>query len=88
VIGLARRAPVAEIFREIPWSSPDVLGVTRARLSGAGCEAEILAPSYDVDRPEDLARLAAELKSRNPSDPDYPAATAAALAFLSTGGGR
>lgn len=88
VIGLTRRAPVAEIFRNIPWSSPEVLAVTRARLSGAGCDAAILAPSYDVDRPEDVARLAADLAGRNPSDPDYPAATAAALAFFSTGGGR
>jgi hypothetical protein len=85
---LSSGAPVSEAFREIPWSSPDVLEVTRARLLAAGCDAAILAPSYDVDRPEDLARLAADVASRDPSEPDYPAATAAALASICAGGGR
>jgi rSAM/selenodomain-associated transferase 1 len=87
-IGLSHAAPVSEVFREIPWSSAEVLEVTRARLSGAGYDAAILAPSYDVDRPEDLAKLAADVASRDPSEPDYPASTAAALASICPGGGR
>ncbi len=87
-IGLSRSAPAAEVFREIPWSSGDVLAVTLARLSDAGRPAVRLAASYDVDRPEDLRRLAADVGARDPSDPDYPSATAAALARLPVGGGR
>ena len=81
-IGLAAAARRAEAFREIPWSSARVLDVTRARLAAAGCRLAALAPSYDVDRPEDLARLRADLSERNPSDPDYPSSTAAALGLL------
>ena len=54
-----RRSP--EIFRDIPWSSGRVLRQTVGRLSAAGLEPVLLEPSYDVDRPEDLERLAVEL---------------------------
>ncbi len=82
-IGLRTGSPFAEVFRDIPWSSASVLRSTLDRLAAAGLRATVLEPSYDVDRPEDLARLAAELARRNPADSDYPRATAEALAALS-----
>jgi hypothetical protein len=84
-IGLRRDAPVQEVFREIPWSSPQVLGVTLERLAGAGLRMALLPGSYDVDRPEDLARLRRDVAAWDPEEPDFPAATAAALS-LTRGG--
>jgi rSAM/selenodomain-associated transferase 1 len=81
-IGLLRSSPVEEVFREVPWSSGEVLAVTLARVAGAGLRAALLPSSYDVDRPEDVARLAADVAARDPGEPDYPSATAAALAAL------
>jgi uncharacterized protein len=85
-IGLDARAPVEEVFRQVPWSSPDVLAVTLERLAAVALSFAVLPASYDVDRPEDLARLAADVAARDPSEPDYPSATAAALAALQRGG--
>jgi rSAM/selenodomain-associated transferase 1 len=81
-IGLHRSVAPAEVFRDIPWSSPSVLRATLDRLSMAGAPASVLAPSYDVDLPEDLARLRRDLASRDPSEADFPRATARALAML------
>ena len=88
VLGLRRDAPVAvdEVFRAIPWSSPDVLAMTLARLAACGVSPAVLAPSYDVDRPEDLERLAADVESRDPAAADFPSATAEVLRSLSRGG--
>ena len=58
-----------------------------AALREAGIEASVLAPSYDVDRPEDLERFRRELSLRDSDDADYPRATAAALAGIRTGRG-
>jgi hypothetical protein len=79
-IGLRREAPLAEVFREIPWSSPGVLAATIRRLSASA--VDVLAPSYDVDRPEDLETLRADIESRDPAAPDFPTATAAVLRSL------
>ncbi|MGE5277586.1 MAG: TIGR04282 family arsenosugar biosynthesis glycosyltransferase [Acidobacteriota bacterium] len=81
-IGLRVGTPVEEVFREIPWSSAEVLSATLGRLSRIGLRFELLPGSFDVDRPEDLARLRAEVDARDPSEPDYPSATAVALASL------
>ena len=81
-IGLRREAPAQEVFRDIPWSSPDVLDATVTRLSGAAAEVAVLAPSFDVDRPEDLATLRADIQSRDPAEADFPRATAAVLRGL------
>lgn len=57
LVALAR--PVAGLFADIPWGGPGVMAWTRERLREAGaCWAE-LAPLWDVDRPEDYARLRA-----------------------------
>jgi hypothetical protein len=84
-IGLARTAPLAEVFRGVPWSTGKLLAATLERLAAAGLRYALLPPFPDVDRPEDLPRLAADLAARDPGEPDYPRATAAALAALAAG---
>ena len=79
-IALAPRAATSAVFRDIPWSSERTLDVTVARAREMGLRAALLAPAYDVDRPEDLQTLARDLARRDPSDEDYPHATARALA--------
>jgi hypothetical protein len=58
LIGLAR-VP-AGLFAGIAWGGPDVLEQTRARLAGLGWRWLELETLWDVDRPEDLARLAGD----------------------------
>ena len=81
-IGLTRRAPAEALFRDIAWSTPAVLKETVARLEGAGVRHRLLDPAYDVDRPEDLERLARDLSRRDPLAEDFPQATARMLAAL------
>ncbi|MGH9399047.1 MAG: TIGR04282 family arsenosugar biosynthesis glycosyltransferase [Thermoanaerobaculia bacterium] len=81
-IALNARVPPAAAFRGVPWSTPEVLAVTRAGLAAAGLNVATLGAAYDVDRPEDLDRLRADLARRDPRAPDYPRATALALAAL------
>lgn len=81
-IALGPRAFPALVFRAVPWSTPEVLASTRARLSGAGLSVTLLEAACDVDRPEDLDRLRADLARRDACAPDYPRATARALAAL------
>lgn len=52
-----RRPPPAVLFRDMPWGSPRVAALTRARLRAAGFGWSELVYGFDVDRPEDLARL-------------------------------
>ena len=44
------------LFRDIPWSSPQVLEVSRERAREAGLAAALLPTWYDVDSFEDLLR--------------------------------
>ena len=81
-VGLSASAPVAEVFRDISWSTPAVLEETVARMRGAGMRFRLLDPAYDVDLPEDLDRLRRDLAARDPREEDYPTATARALAAL------
>ena len=74
------------VFRAVPWSTPRTLAVTRSNLEAAGYAAATLPPSYDVDRPADLARLRQDLEKRDAMAPDFPAATARALRSLSWAG--
>ena len=88
-IGLAPAVPPGDVFRGVPWSSPDVLCETVLRLAALGIRYTLLPPLYDVDRPEDLCRLASDLAGRDPREPDYPRETAAALEALGVrGAGR
>lgn len=59
LLGLARRAP--SLFEEIDWSTESVFAQTLAKIDGAGLSCARLPTHYDVDVPEDLARLEAEL---------------------------
>ena len=58
LVAMAR--PHVDVFRGIAWSTPRVMEQTRARLAGARMAWRELPASWDVDRPEDLARLRAE----------------------------
>ena len=57
LIGLQR--PCAGVFEGIDWSTPQVMAQTRARLTALGLRWSELPTLWDVDRPEDLPRLAA-----------------------------
>jgi glycosyltransferase A (GT-A) superfamily protein (DUF2064 family) len=81
-IALSRDVPAERVFDAIPWSSAAVLDATLARLADAGAAVTVLGAFYDVDRPEDVGRLARDLASRDPGGEDFPAATARALQDL------
>jgi rSAM/selenodomain-associated transferase 1 len=54
---VALRAPHAEPFEDIPWSTPDVLQATVERCAAAGLAVALLDPWRDVDTAADLAAL-------------------------------
>ena len=64
LIGLSRTAP--ELFRHIPWSTPDVLRCTQTKAHALGLTTALLAPQRDVDTIDDVLALIreAELNSR------------------------
>ena len=55
LVGLAR--PDQRLFSNIPWSTAAVMARTRERLSAAAVRWRELPTLWDVDRPEDYARL-------------------------------
>ncbi len=57
--------PHPELFREMPWSSGEVLETTRARIAAAGLELTELDEFVDVDTPADL-ELLAEVLTEHP----------------------
>lgn len=81
-IGLTREIAPEKVFEAIPWSTPAVLEATLDRLAGLGASVSVLDSFYDVDRPEDVGRLARDLASRDPGGEDFPTATARALKEL------
>jgi len=77
LLGLRRALPEGALAG-LPWSAPDTLLHTEARLRALGLRVARCAPHFDVDTPEDLERLR----------PEHAApATHAALARL-RGGSR
>jgi len=58
LIGLSRR--IAGLFGGIEWGSASVMDATRERLRAAGARSRELPTLWDVDRPEDYARLQRE----------------------------
>lgn len=55
------------LFRDIAWSTGDVLAQTRERLIALGWRWRELRTLWDVDRPQDLARLrSSRLLGRRP----------------------
>ncbi|MBA2252179.1 MAG: TIGR04282 family arsenosugar biosynthesis glycosyltransferase [Nitrospirales bacterium] len=55
LIGLSRTAP--EIFRQIPWSTPDVLTLTQTKAHALGLKVALLEPQRDVDTVDDVLAL-------------------------------
>ena len=53
----------AALFDGIAWSTPSVLTQTRERIAAAHLTLIELPAWYDVDEPEDLARLQAEMQA-------------------------
>lgn len=63
LVGVSRTradAALAALFDDVPWGAADVLARTLSRLREAELRVELVAPWYDVDTPEDLARVAAD----------------------------
>jgi rSAM/selenodomain-associated transferase 1 len=58
LVGLAARDP--GLFAGIAWGGPTVMAETRARLARAGTNWKELGTFWDIDRPEDYARLQRE----------------------------
>jgi rSAM/selenodomain-associated transferase 1 len=59
LIGL--KAPQPVLFTDMPWSTADVLPETMRRAETRSLRLAQLRPWYDVDTPDDLNRLRAEL---------------------------
>jgi rSAM/selenodomain-associated transferase 1 len=57
LIGIAR-GPSTPLFEGVAWSTPQVMQQTRARLASLAWRWCELATLWDVDRPQDLSRLA------------------------------
>ena len=57
LVGL--RQPQPGLFHGIDWSTERVMAQTRQRAHALGVALRELAPLWDVDTPDDLARLAA-----------------------------
>lgn len=55
LIGLRRAEP--RLFSDMPWSTPQVLALTRERLREAGLRWAELPPLHDIDEPADLVHL-------------------------------
>ena len=58
LIGLSRDVP--SLFEGIAWGGDAVMAQTRAKLAASGTRVRELPALWDVDRPEDYARLARE----------------------------
>ena len=59
LIGL--RAPLKELFFQIPWGEPDVAQITRQRAAEIGVETTELEPWYDIDDASSLDQLGRDL---------------------------
>ena len=58
LVGLSGSVP--GLFKGIAWGGATVMGETRARLARAGTKWKELQTLWDIDRPEDYARLERE----------------------------
>lgn len=61
LIGL--REPVPGLFADVAWSTPTALADTARSADRLGLRIARLPEGYDIDTPEDLERLRAELRS-------------------------
>lgn len=78
---LGLRAPHAEMFAAIDWSTGDVAGATRARAKALGLRMEELPTWYDVDDAASLRRLLSEDPSGELVPFEAPATRAALTAL-------
>jgi uncharacterized protein len=62
LLGMKKLLP--EVFREIPWSTEHVLVLTLKRIAELKLRKRLLRRDFDLDRPEDLRRVARLLKRR------------------------
>lgn len=76
---IGMRAARRELFTAIPWSTADVLAVTRARARGLRLRTHVLEPGFDVDEVADLLRLRALLTRGEAYLPRTAALLAAAV---------
>jgi rSAM/selenodomain-associated transferase 2/rSAM/selenodomain-associated transferase 1 len=53
LVGLSRRV---DAFSGVPWSAPDTIAATRARLASSRALWQELPTLWDIDEPRDLAR--------------------------------
>lgn len=60
LVGMKR--PWWKIFEHIDWSTDQVLRQTLERAADLGLHVSLLPPWYDVDTPDDLLRLQADLR--------------------------
>ena len=70
--------PHEALFRDVAWSTETVYRETLRRAAEAGLSLYEGEPCYDVDTPEDLARLKAELLE----SPELAPRTARVLSVL------
>ena len=63
---VAAHPDAPNIFADIPWSTPQVMLATERRLQDVRASWFRLPGFYDVDRPEDIRRLAVELSVAGP----------------------
>jgi rSAM/selenodomain-associated transferase 1 len=56
---IGSRRPQPRLFDEMTWSTDQVMAQTRQRVAQSGFTWRELPPLWDVDRPDDLARLRA-----------------------------
>jgi rSAM/selenodomain-associated transferase 1 len=59
LLGLTRPAP--ELFRDIPWSTAEVVATTLQRAEALALDVHMLDSWWDVDTPDDFERLRASV---------------------------
>lgn len=79
-VGLRRPAP--ELFRDVPWSTERVLGVTMERARAAGLDVAMAATLADLDTPADLARLIGLLAAGERACGEHVRAALGSLGFV------
>lgn len=79
-IGL--KCAVPELFRDIPWSTREVLTRTLVRAQGAGLGVATVATLGDLDTPEDLALLMGALAAGEPACGRHARAALLAMGML------
>jgi len=70
---LALKAPYAELFANIDWSTARVAAQTRAAAQRLGLELAEIAPWYDVDDPTSLAQLVRDCADKGAAAPSTAA---------------